>query len=70
MPLEWYSHFLLGPIIDVPMDVIEKTYDANLYSVLRMCKAVIPHMAARKNGTIVNISSIGAYMYVRADFSI
>ncbi|KAI0762253.1 oxidoreductase [Fomes fomentarius] len=52
----------IGPVIDVPMDVIEKTYDANLYSVLRMCKAVIPHMAARKSGTIVNISSIGAYI--------
>ena len=46
------------------MDVIEKTYDTNVYSVLRLCKAVIPHMAARKSGTIVNISSIGAYMSV------
>ncbi|KAI0757784.1 oxidoreductase [Daedaleopsis nitida] len=52
----------VGPIIDVPMDVIEKTYDTNVYSVLRLCKAVIPHMAARKSGTVVNISSIGAYI--------
>ena len=53
-----------GPMIDVSMDVIQKAYDANVFSVIRMCKAVIPHMAARKSGTIVNISSIQAYMSV------
>ena len=46
------------------MDVIERTYDTNVFSIIRMCKAVIPHMASRKSGTIVNISSIGALMYV------
>ena len=51
-------------MIDVSMDVIQKAYDANVFSVIRMCKAVIPHMAARKSGTIVNISSIQAYMSV------
>ncbi|EJF56137.1 oxidoreductase [Dichomitus squalens LYAD-421 SS1] len=50
----------VGPVIEVPMDVIERTYDTNVFSIIRMCKAVIPHMAARKSGTIVNISSIGA----------
>ena len=54
----------LGPIAEVPMDVIERTYDTNVFSIIRMCKAVIPHMASRKSGTIVNISSIGALMYV------
>lgn len=51
-----------GPVIEVPMEVIEQTYNTNVYSVIRMCRAVIPHMAARKSGTIVNISSVGAYM--------
>ncbi|KAH9920523.1 oxidoreductase [Epithele typhae] len=51
----------VGPVIDVPMDIIERTYDTNVFSIIRMCKAVIPHMAARKSGTIVNISSVGAY---------
>ncbi|TFK90607.1 oxidoreductase [Polyporus arcularius HHB13444] len=52
----------IGPVIDVSMDVIEKTYDANVFSVIRMCKAVIPHMAVHKSGTIVQISSVGAYI--------
>ncbi|OJT15605.1 NADPH-dependent 1-acyldihydroxyacetone phosphate reductase [Trametes pubescens] len=50
-----------GPVIDIPMDEIQRAYDANVFSIIRMCKAVIPHMAARKSGTIVNISSIQAY---------
>ena len=53
-----------GPVIDVPMKTIEQAYDTNVFSIIRMCKAVIPHMAARKSGTIVNISSVTAYLYV------
>ena len=45
------------------MEEIKRAYDANVYSIIRMCKAVIPHMAARKSGTIVNISSLQAHMY-------
>ncbi|TFK78554.1 NAD(P)-binding protein, partial [Polyporus arcularius HHB13444] len=52
----------IGPVIDVSMDVIQKAYGANVFSVIRMCKAVIPYMAARKSGTIVQISSVGAYI--------
>ena len=55
---------ILGPVIEVPMDVIERTFDTNVFSIIRMCKAVIPHMAARKTGTIVNISSVTACVYV------
>ncbi|KAI0668748.1 oxidoreductase [Trametes maxima] len=49
-----------GPVIDVSIEEIQRTYDANVFAVIRMCKAVIPHMAFRKSGTIVNISSVMA----------
>ena len=62
-------HGSIGPVIDVPMDVVQKAYDANVFSVIRMCKAVIPHMAKRKSGTIVQISSVGAHMYVKSVFT-
>ncbi|GJE86192.1 SDR family oxidoreductase [Phanerochaete sordida] len=47
-----------GAIIDVPLDSVQRTFDANFLSVLRVCKAVFPHMAARRSGTIVNVGSI------------
>ncbi|KAI0756316.1 NAD-P-binding protein [Daedaleopsis nitida] len=48
-----------GALIDIDMSEIMQLYDTNVFSVIRMAKAVIPHMAARKRGTIVNIGSIG-----------
>ena len=53
-----------APVIDVSMAEIIQIYDTNVFSVLRMAKAVIPHMAARKSGTIVNIGSIGGEVCV------
>lgn len=50
--------------MDVPMDVIKSTYEVLTFSVIRLTKAVFPHMAARKSGEIVNIGSIGGDMYV------
>lgn len=47
-----------GPILEVPVEQIKEVYDANILSVIRMSRAVLPHMAAKKSGTIVNISSI------------
>lgn len=51
------------------MDEIQRAYDANVFSIIRMCRAVIPHMASRKSGTIVNISSVQAYVYIFNDRS-
>ncbi|KAH9855734.1 oxidoreductase [Lenzites betulinus] len=51
-----------GPIIDIPLDETRRAYEANVFAVISLCKAVIPHMAARKSGTIVNISSVMALM--------
>ena len=56
--------FDIGTIIDVPLDAVQRTFDANFLAVLRVCKAVFPHMAARRSGTIVNIGSIVGEMYV------
>ncbi|OCH95693.1 NAD-P-binding protein [Obba rivulosa] len=47
-----------GPVIDVDMDHVHTTFETNTLSIIRMSKEVIPYMAARRSGTIVNISSI------------
>ncbi|KAJ7608370.1 NAD-P-binding protein [Roridomyces roridus] len=47
-----------GPILEVPVDQIREVYDTNILSIIRTSRAVMPHMAARKSGTIVTIGSI------------
>ncbi len=45
------------------MDVVERAYDTNVFADIRMCKAVIPYMAARKSGTIVIFNAVSGCMY-------
>ena len=52
----------VGAVIDIGMDEIIQTFNTNVFSIVRMAKAVIPHMAARKTGMIVTIGSIGGHM--------
>ncbi|KAF7364509.1 NAD-P-binding protein [Mycena venus] len=47
-----------GPILEVPIEDIRAVYDTNILSVLRVSRAVLPHMASRNSGLIINISSI------------
>lgn len=47
-----------GPIAEVDIERIKQTFDTNVFGIIRTAKAVIPHMAARKSGTIVNIGSV------------
>ena len=49
-----------GPLMETPLDVVKKTFDTNVFSVLRVAQAVFPYMATRRRGTIVNIGSIAA----------
>lgn len=43
---------------DMPIDEIRRLVDINLYGVIHCLQAVIPHMAERKYGRIVNLGSI------------
>jgi NAD(P)-dependent dehydrogenase (short-subunit alcohol dehydrogenase family) len=47
-----------------PVDLDERTYELsmalNLGSVYRTCKAVLPHMIERRQGVIINISSLAS----------
>ena len=51
-----------GPLEVFPMENIRRQFDTNVIGLLETTKAVIPHFRENKNGTIINISSIGGKM--------
>jgi len=44
-----------GPLIDQPLEVVRNIFDTNTFATLRMAKAVVPLMAKRRSGVIVNV---------------
>lgn len=48
-----------GPLEAFSADRIRRQFDTNVIGLLEVTKAVLPHMRARRSGSIVNISSIG-----------
>ncbi|MFM7618120.1 MAG: SDR family oxidoreductase [Actinomycetes bacterium] len=47
-----------GPMADVPMDLMRRIFDVNVFGTLAVSQAVIPGMAARGGGRIIIVSSI------------
>jgi len=50
----------MGPLLDIDDEAYDKTLDANVKNVLRLCGLVIPGMAEREDGAIIIVSSIAA----------
>jgi NAD(P)-dependent dehydrogenase (short-subunit alcohol dehydrogenase family) len=48
-----------GLLEATPMDAIREQFETNVVGLLATTKAVLPHMRARRQGVIVNISSMG-----------
>ncbi|KIJ45842.1 hypothetical protein M422DRAFT_226905 [Sphaerobolus stellatus SS14] len=47
-----------GAVLDCTTEEIKQIYDVNVFSMLRVAKAVVPHMAKRREGIIINMGSI------------
>ena len=47
-----------GPLVDVEQDLFERQFDVNVFAPHRLVREVLPHMRAREDGTIVNVSSV------------
>lgn len=52
----------MGPISDVSTDEWRKQFDVNLLAPMALTRAVLPDMVARKQGRIINISSVSGVM--------
>lgn len=48
-----------GALEAFSMDRIRRQFDTNVIGLMEVTKAVLPHMRAKRAGTIINISSIG-----------
>lgn len=47
-----------GAMLDIPLERVKDVFNTNTFASLSIAKAVVPHMASRKTGLIVNIGSI------------
>lgn len=52
---------LMGAVEEASAAEIEEVYRTNVFGVLTVIRAVLPHMRAARSGRILNISSIGGY---------
>ncbi|KAF5196255.1 Dehydrogenase/reductase SDR family member 7B [Thalictrum thalictroides] len=50
----------VGPLAEVPLSAMKHTFDTNVYGPMRLIQAVVPHMAAKRKGKIVNVGSVSA----------
>ena len=53
---------ITGPIEETPDEEIKKAFDTNYFGPLNVMKAVLPDMRRRKQGLIINVTSIAGYM--------
>ncbi|MEM7759323.1 MAG: oxidoreductase [Cyanobacteria bacterium P01_A01_bin.40] len=50
-----------GAIEEVSNEAFRRVFDTNLFGVLEILRAVVPHMRQRRSGHILNISSIACF---------
>lgn len=48
----------VGPLAEIPLSDLQRTFDTNVFGAMRLIQAVVPHMALRRKGKIVNVGSV------------
>ncbi len=52
---------LLGAVEEASAQEIEAVYRTNVFGLLAVTRAVLPHMRERRSGHVINLSSVGGY---------
>jgi NAD(P)-dependent dehydrogenase (short-subunit alcohol dehydrogenase family) len=52
---------LLGAVEEATASEIEALYRTNVFGLLAVTRAVLPHMRERRSGHVINLSSVGGY---------
>jgi len=50
---------LLGAVEEASADEVRRVYETNVFGLLNVTRAVLPSMRERRNGHVINISSLG-----------
>ncbi|XXG70668.1 hypothetical protein AAC387_Pa07g0100 [Persea americana] len=50
----------VGPLAEIPLSAIENTFNTNVHGSMRVIQAVVPHLASRQKGKVVNVGSVVA----------
>lgn len=51
-----------GILEETPLDDVRRQFEVNLFGVIAVIQAVLPHMRRRRSGHIINITSMGGYI--------
>jgi NAD(P)-dependent dehydrogenase (short-subunit alcohol dehydrogenase family) len=52
----------IGAAEEFSVTQTQEVFDINVYGVMRMTKAVLPHMRAQRRGRIINVSSLSGFV--------
>lgn len=52
---------LLGAVEEASAEEIEKLYATNVFGLLKVTRAILPHMRRQRSGHVLNMSSVGGY---------
>ncbi|MFE4519785.1 oxidoreductase [Kitasatospora sp. NPDC056783] len=52
-----------GALEDVPQEEARRQFDVNVFGAVRLTQLVLPHMRARRSGTVVNVTSMGGKLH-------
>jgi NAD(P)-dependent dehydrogenase (short-subunit alcohol dehydrogenase family) len=53
---------LMAMVEELKTEDLRRVYETNIFGVLRMTRAVLPHMRARKKGRILMLSSVSGFL--------
>jgi NAD(P)-dependent dehydrogenase (short-subunit alcohol dehydrogenase family) len=53
------GYALMGPFESCTLDQIRRQFETNVFGLMAVSQAVLPHFRARESGTLINISSMG-----------
>lgn len=52
---------VLGAVEEATADEVRRVFETNVFGLLNITRAVLPHMRAARSGHVINLSSVGGY---------